>query len=162
VKNISWRAWLAALALVVFGFALGVGATTYVGLKRLRENLNNPANARLIADRALERIHRNITEELKLTPEESAQLKTTLATGAANLRTIRQRSLRESRAEIDRLVKQISEELPQEKRAVFRRHLAKQLMWLNNPRREGPPPPGPGGPGPGPGGERPPKSERKD
>jgi hypothetical protein len=161
MKPVAWRAWLGALALIVFGFGLGVAATTYVGMKKLRENLNNPAAARVIADRALERIHRNITEELALSPEESARLQERLATGAANLRAVRQRSVRESRAEIERLIKQIAEDLPAEKRVIFRRHLAKQLNWLNNPRREGPPPPPGGGPGKGPGPERP-KGEPKD
>lgn len=144
MKNISWKAWLGALALVVFGAALGAVGTTYIGVRKLRENLNNPGAARVLADRALMRIQKNLTKELDLTPEERKQLEATLAESAANLRTLRQQNMRESRAELVRVVRQIADELPPEKRAAFRRHVAKQMMWLTGgggARREGQNPP---------------------
>ncbi|WP_438480947.1 hypothetical protein [Oleiharenicola lentus] len=139
-----WRAWIAAAAMVIIGFALGVGSTIYFGGNKVRDLLGNPppnrpAVERPLMERALMGIEKNLTEKLDLTPEEAARVQATLKEAGANLRALRQQSSRDSRAEIDRAVKKITEELPQEKRAEFRRHLANRLKWLKS--QQPPPPP---------------------
>lgn len=138
----TWKAWVGALALVVFGFAVGVGVTAFVGVKRLRDAISEPPPARVGGgggerDRALARIHENLTEELDLTPEETARLEAVLKQSAENLRALRQEGGRKMRAELERTVKEIGEILPPEKREAYRKHVDKRFEWLKNPPRRG-------------------------
>lgn len=128
-QTIAWRAWVGALALVLFGFALGVGTMAYVGIRQLRESVNNPQQPpHVVADRALGRIKNNLRKELDLTPEEFNRVQILIDESAANLRSIRRSSMQDSRAEMQRVIKAIAEELPPEKRKEFRQLMLKRLQ----------------------------------
>jgi hypothetical protein len=124
--------------LVAIGFAAGTVFTIHTGIERLRQSIANPAAhpaAQSLAERALVRIQKNLTQELKLTPEESARLQAILDQSSKNLKAIRRQGVQEGREEITRAIREIAESLPPEKRTDFRRHVTKRMIWLT-PKRD--------------------------
>lgn len=125
-----WKAWVAALALFVSGIGVGGAVTAWVGLRDVREGVRGNGPGRGMGQRAVETIRRDLTRELELTAEESARVQVILDQSAARIRLLRLQAARQAAGELRASARQIAEELPPEKRAEFRRIMAKRFQRL--------------------------------
>lgn len=124
------RAWFAALALVLLGVAVGAAGTGWLGLRAIRRAVQAPAGAVGPADRAAARIAADLTNELALTPEQSAQVQTILNQSATNLKAIRADAMTAAAAELRATTERIATALPPEKHAALHRVLARRYERL--------------------------------
>jgi len=141
MNDTSWRGWVVAAAIFVLGVGVGVAGTTLIGIRIVRRNLQNPAAARTLAERAAGRIGADLTKSLQLTPDESAQVRTILAQTAANLRGVRLQAAAQAADEIRAGIRKIAAALPPEKRAEFSRLVAHRYERLGLPPPETQAPP---------------------
>jgi len=132
MNRFSWRVAVGVLALIVFGFALGVGFTTWLGMRRVRAFINDPTSVRTMGDRGLGRIRNHLVDELGLTPEEKARVEAILDKSATTMRTMRRENMRAVRGEIHRAMREIADSLPPEKREKLQQQLAKRFQWFRN------------------------------
>lgn len=129
----TWRGWLAAAAIFVLGVGVGGAGMAWAGIRIFRHALLNPATTRGLADRAADRIGAELTKNLKLTPEESAQVQTILGQTAANLRSVRVQAAAQASTEVRSAIHRIATALPVEKRAEFYRLAARRYERLGLP-----------------------------
>jgi hypothetical protein len=132
----SWRAWLAAAAIFLLGVGVGGAGMAWAGIRVFRHALLNPAANRTLADRAADRIGADLTKNLNLTPEESAQVKAILAQTATNLKGVRAQAAIQVSTEVRSAVQHIAAGLPREKRAEFYRLVARRYERLGLPAPE--------------------------
>ena len=130
------RAWLIALAIFVLGLAVGTAATAALGLRSIRQALRDPEGRVTFAERATDRIERELTRSLDLTPAEAKQLAANLEQTRANFRALRQRAAVDIRGELRATVRRIAADLPPEKRREFLRHVARRVERLGLPALE--------------------------
>lgn len=130
-----WRGWLVAGAIFLLGVAAGAAGVTFLGIRAIRQGFNRPASARGLADRAAERIGVDLTKNLQLNPQESAQIQAILNESAANLKALRVQVATQAAAELDATTKRIAALLPPEKHAEFYRVMERryQQMGLSPP-----------------------------
>ena len=124
------RAWLAAGAIFVFGLAAGGAGTAWAGVRYLRQALQNPAGARGFADRAADRNGAQLTDQLDLTPEESARVQAALDQSAANLKAIRAQAALRVGLELRATNQRILATLPPAKHAAYFRIIAQRYERL--------------------------------
>jgi hypothetical protein len=125
-----WRGWLVAAAIFILGVGVGGAGMAWVGIRVFRQVLQNPGNLRGLPERAANRIAADLTKNLKLTPEESAQVRTTLAQSAANLKVIHIQASTQVTNELRSTMQHIATALPLEKRADFYRIIARRYKRL--------------------------------
>jgi hypothetical protein len=133
----QWRGWLVAAAIFVLGVGVGCAGMAWAGIRVFRHALQNPGANRGLAERAIERIDADLTKNLHLTPDESAQVQTILAQAGANLKGVRAQAATQATAELRAAAQRIAAILPAGKRAKFYRLIAQRY------RRFGAPPPVP-------------------
>ena len=125
-----WRGWLVAAAIFVLGVGVGGAGMAWAGVRVFRQALQNPGNSRSLPERAANRIAADLTKNLKLSPEESAQVRTILAQSTADLKVIHIRASTQVTAELRGTMEHIATVLPLEKRADFYRIIARRYKWL--------------------------------
>lgn len=125
-----WRGWLVAAAIFVLGVGAGGAGMAWAGIRVFRHALQNPANARGLAERAADRIGADLTRTLKLTPEESGQVQAILAQSAANIKVVRIQAATQATAELRGAIQHIGEILPREKQADFYHLIAQRYKRL--------------------------------
>jgi hypothetical protein len=133
VNGSRWRGWLAAVAIFVFGAAIGCAGTMWFGVRALRQSLQAPIGSRGIADRAAERIGAELTKKLQLTPAESARVRAILDESAGRLKALRGQVALQAIAELRASNEKIAAELPPEKRAEYYRIVAQRYERLGLP-----------------------------
>jgi hypothetical protein len=135
-----WRGWVVATAIFVLGVAVGAAGMTWVGIRRIRHALAAPASAYGAADRTAARIGANLTDALALTPEQSARMQASLDRAAVRMKGVRVRAALQARVELRAALDEIAQELPPEKRAEFRRLVARRYerLGLMPPEADGP------------------------
>lgn len=121
-----WRGWVVAAAIFVLGVGVGGAGMAWAGIRVFRHALQNPNAGRGLADRAAERIGSELTKNLKLTPEESAQVRTILAETTGKLKAVRVQAAAQAGAEFRAAAQRIAAALPREKRAEFYRLVARR------------------------------------
>jgi hypothetical protein len=84
-------------------------------------------------DRAAERIARDLSLSLKLTPEQSLNVRTILEHSAANLKGIRARAGIDATAELRDSTSKLAASLPEDKRDEFYRLIARRYERLGLP-----------------------------
>ncbi|MFA6288609.1 MAG: hypothetical protein WC661_14590 [Opitutaceae bacterium] len=114
-----WKVVLAAFGLFVAGLMVGGLVTAKIGAHLIRKAWLAPSTARGPVDRAVERIQKNLTSELKLDATQSAAVQTELALTAQEFKTLRVETIQKARADIADSVRRIAATLPPEKRADF-------------------------------------------
>jgi len=114
-----WKVFLAAFGLFFAGFVVGGLVTAKIGAHLIRKAWLAPTTARGPVDRAVERIQKSLTSELKLDAAQSAAVQTELAATTAQLKTLRVETVQKVRADIADSVRRIAATLPPEKRADF-------------------------------------------
>lgn len=124
------RGWLAALALFILGVAVGAAGTGWLGLRAVRRAFQAPVGAVGPADRAAARIGADLTEELALTPEQSARVQAILNDSAANLKAVRADARIAAVAELRAATDRIAAALPPEMRAALDRIIARRYERL--------------------------------
>jgi len=125
-----WRGWLVAAAIFVLGVGVGGAGMAWVGVRLVRHALVNPGSGRGLADRATGRIGADLTANLNLTPEESAQVQAILTQSTTNLRTVRQNAAAQATAEFRSAAQRIAATLPKEKRVEFYRLISRRYKRL--------------------------------
>lgn len=125
-----WRGWLAAGAIFLLGLTVGAAGMTAIGFRLLRQNLQIPASERSAADRAAARIGADLTKTLQLTPQESANVQTTLNRSAVELKALRVRAAAEAAALINTTTEKIAATLPPEKHPDLHRIIARRYSRL--------------------------------
>ena len=130
MSDSRWRGWLVAAAIFVLGIGVGGAGMAWAGIRVFRHALQNPPNARGLADRAADRIGADLTKSLKLTSEESAQVQTILAQSAANIKVVRIQASAQATTELRNAMQHIGTILPAEKRADFYQLVAQRYKRL--------------------------------
>ena len=130
MNDSRWRGWLVAAAIFVLGVGVGGAGMAWAGIRVFRHAIQNPAGSRGLAERATDRINADLTRNLKLTPEESAQVQTILAQSAANIKAARIQAATQAITELRAAVQRIAAALPREKRADFYRLIAQRYKRL--------------------------------
>ncbi len=130
MSGIRWRGWLAAIAIFLLGAGVGGAGAAWVGARMVRNAILNPTPTRTLADRATERIGADLTKNLSLTPQESAQVQAVLAQSATNLKALRGQVATQTRAELRSAARQIAALLPPDKRAEFYRLVTRRYERL--------------------------------
>lgn len=128
-----WRAWMIALAIFVFGTAVGAATMAGFGLRAFRRAMQAPETRAGFADRAATRMGADLKKNLDLTPDQAAEIQAILDQSAANMRAIRVRSAAQARAELRESTARIARTLPPEKRAEFFRLIARRYHRLGLP-----------------------------
>lgn len=114
-----WQAWLAALAIFVFGLAVGTAGTALLGLRSVKRTLASPSPAHAPAqaiERATARVAQQLSNELQLDEETEAKIHAELRRAAANIRRLRFENHRELQAEVRATAGRIAAQLPPEER----------------------------------------------
>ena len=124
------RGWLAALTLFALGLAVGAAGTGWFGLRLIRRAFQAPVGAVGPADRAATRIGADLTEELALTPEQSARVQAILNQSASNLKTIRADASAAAAAELRDAAQRLAATLPPEHHDALHRILARRYERL--------------------------------
>ena len=127
------RAWIVALAIFVFGVAVGGAGSAWVGLRYFRRLMVSPSTAPGFADRAAERIGADLTRSLELTPRESVQVQAVLDQTAGRVKQIRVDATRTAIVEFRRATLKIAVMLPPEKRAEFYEVIGKRYERIGLP-----------------------------
>ena len=130
MNGLRWRGWLAAIAIFLLGVGVGTAGTAWVGARMIRNAILNPSPTHTLADRAAERIGADLTKNLALTPQESAQVQAVLAQSATNLKAMRVQVAAQTRTELRAAARRIAELLPPEKRADFYRLVTRRYERL--------------------------------
>ncbi len=120
MNAIRWRGWLVAGAIFVLGFAAGGATMAFLGTRWVRQTLRAPVEEPGRADRIAARIGADLTQELKLTADESARVQAALDQSAANFKALRVQTALRAAAELRAATDRIAAALPPEKRAEFR------------------------------------------
>jgi hypothetical protein len=128
-----WRGWLVAGAIFLLGIAVGGGLVAWAGARSLRHALQAPTTARGAADRAAERIGADLTETLRLTPEESTRVQAILNQSASNMKAVRAQATGQVAAELRASTASIAATLPPGKRMAFYRVIARRFERLGFP-----------------------------
>ena len=128
-----WRGWLIAIAIFILGVGVGGACMAWAGIRVFRHVIQNPnAPHGGLADRAAEYIGKNLTKQLELTPEQSAQVQTILDQSAINVKATRTKAATEVTRELRETVRRIGAVLPPEKRAEFHRLLSHRFKRLGD------------------------------
>jgi len=130
MSALRWRGWLAAIAIFLLGVGVGTAGTAWVGARMIRNAIMNPTPNRTLADRAAERIGADLTKNLALSPQESAQVQAVLAQSATNLKALRVQVAVQTRTEFRAAARRIADLLPPEKRADFYRLVSRRYERL--------------------------------
>jgi hypothetical protein len=125
---VRWHAWLGAIVIFLLGLTVGVVGTVLVGVRVVRRSVRTPMVAGGLADRAVGRVARQLTDELQLTPAEAERVRADLEQAAANLRTVRQRGAQDARQEFRAAMLRIGQDLPPEKRQQYREYLRRRFV----------------------------------
>lgn len=121
------KAILLLLAVFLLGSVTGVGGTMIVMFKRLQENVRHPEFAAGPANRFINRIGKDLSEDLKLGPDEAKAVREELETSRTELREIRVKLARDVRGVAGETVERISRRLPPEKREALRERVRERL-----------------------------------
>ncbi len=133
MSDARWRGWLIALAIFILGVGVGGTGMAWAGIRVFRHFVQNPNAPRGgLADRAAEYIGKNLTKQLELTPEQSAQVQAILDQSAANVKTTRTKAAAEVTRELRETVRRIGVVLPPEKRAEFHRLISHRFKRLGD------------------------------
>lgn len=133
MSDSRWRGWLIAIAIFILGVGVGGAGMAWAGLRVFRQVIQNPNGPRGgLADRAAEYIGKNITKQLDLTPEQSAQVQAILNQSATNVKATRAQAAAEVTKELRETVRRIGAVLPREKRAEFYRLIAHRFKRLGD------------------------------
>lgn len=114
------RVWLVAIAIFIFGTAVGSSLTAWFGIQRIKQNIRNPSVATGFGERAANRMGDDLVSALQLTPEEEAQIRTQLGQMSTQLRQLRRRANLDAAAELRNTMSRIAASLPPEKRGKLR------------------------------------------
>lgn len=117
-----WRGWLIAAAIFILGVGVGGAGMAWAGIRVFRHVIQNPnAPHGSLADRAAEYIGKNLTKQLELTPEQSAQVRAILDQSATNVKAARTKAAADVTKELRETVHRIGAVLPEAKRTEFYR-----------------------------------------
>ena len=130
MNRITRRGWLVAAAIFVLGMAVGGTSTAWFGIRAAKRVLQSPASTPGLADRAAQRIGADLTDTLKLTPEQSTNVQAVLNESAANLKAIRAQAAAQAAAELKAATQRIVALLPPEKHTEFYREIGKRYERL--------------------------------
>lgn len=133
MNDSRWRGWLIALAIFVLGVGVGGAGMAWAGIRVFRHIAQNPNAPRGgLADRAAEYIGKNLTRQLELTSEQSAQVQAILDQSALNIKATRSKAAADVTKELRETVRRISATLPAEKRAEFKRLITHRFKRLGD------------------------------
>jgi len=144
VSAFRWQAWLAALAIFVFGVAVGTAGTALLGLRSVKRTLASPPPAfapAQVIERATARVAQQLSRELELDEETESRIRAELRQAAANIRRLRVENYRELQAEVRATASRIAAQLPPEERARMEARIVQHLRRVGL--EPGPPPSGP-------------------
>ncbi len=125
-----WQAWLAALAIFVFGVAVGTAGTALLGLRSVKRTLASPSPALSppqAVERATARVAQQLSRELELDEETEAKVRAELRKAAANIRRLRVENHRELQAEVRATASRIAAQLPPAERARMEARIVQHL-----------------------------------
>lgn len=125
-----WKAALAALFLFVAGIAVGVGGTVGYGIRHFRQTMRDPAATTIRSERAMERLHTRLVQELALDAGQSAMVQAELEHTRAEIRVQRLENAQRTRRTLAAGLLRIGANLPPEKRAEFRKLATRRLERL--------------------------------
>lgn len=133
-----WKVWLAAFGIFAAGLAAGAFITVGFGVRALRRAIRAPADVTTIApiDRAAHRIHAELTEELELTPGQSAAVRAELERSAGEIKRLRVDTVTQVRRTLEATVHRIGAQLTPEQRADLDRRTAERFArvgWTYTP-----------------------------
>ncbi|HEY0947710.1 MAG TPA: hypothetical protein VGD81_20675 [Opitutaceae bacterium] len=133
-----WKVWLAAFGIFAAGLAAGSLITVGLGARALRRALQAPADAARVTpiDRAVNRIHDELTDELGLTPEQSASVRAELAHSASEVKRLRVETVAQVRRTLETAVHRIGARLTTEQRTKLDELTAKRFArvgWTYTP-----------------------------
>lgn len=140
-----WKVWLAAFGLFACGLAVGCVLTVGVGRRALRRALQAPDAFVTPVERATQRIHAELTEELHLTPEQAALVRTELERTGGDLRRLRVDTVAQMRRTVEQAAQRIGHGLTPAQRADFEalvRERFARFGWTYPPTDDGRPAPG--------------------
>lgn len=137
------QAWLAALALFVFGVAVGTAATALLGLRSVKRAMSAPPQTQAqLVERATARVARQLAQELDLDSTVEDRIRAELRQSAGNLRRLRVENLRAMQAEVRAAAVRIAAELPPEQRERMENRIAQHLRRVGLDGLPASPPPG--------------------
>ena len=125
MSDSRWRGWVVAAAIFILGVGVGGAGMAWAGVRVFRQALQNPTAGRGLAERATDRISVDLAKNLKLTPEESAQVQAILAQSAVNIKAARAQATVQATSELRSAAQRIGAALPREKRIDFAWNLRK-------------------------------------
>ena len=114
-----WKVILAAFGLFAIGLIAGGLITAKIGAHLIRQAWISPVTARSPIDRAVERIQKNLTSELKLDETQASAVQAELSRTAAQLKTLRVETVQTAKADLIASAVRIAASLPPEKRPAF-------------------------------------------
>jgi Spy/CpxP family protein refolding chaperone len=133
MSDSRWRGWLIAVAIFVLGVGVGGAGMAWAGIRVFRHITQKPDAPRGgLADRAAEYIGKNLTKQLELTSEQSAQVQAILDQSALNIKATRTKAAAEVTRELRETVRRIAAVLPGEKRAEFNRVINHRFKRLGD------------------------------
>lgn len=115
-----WQAWLAALAIFVFGVAVGTAGTALLGLRSVKRALAAPPQTQQpgpLIENATARVARQISKDLSLDPQAEEQIRTELRRASMNIRRLRIENYRAMQAEVRATANRIAAQVPPEQRS---------------------------------------------
>ncbi len=122
------QAWLAAIALFVFGVAVGTAGTALLGLRSVKRAMSAPVQTQAqVVERATARVAQQLTRELELDEAAEARIRTELRRAALNIRRLRADHIRAMQTEIRSAAGRIAAELPPEQRERMENRIAQHL-----------------------------------
>lgn len=128
-----WRAIVAIIVIFSLGIIVGSAVTAIIGARLFKRAVMAPAHppgpqaGPNLADRATKRITADLASQLDLTPEQTQQVAFELDRMTEAMRRARADMIRDTRKELFVAIRRISVNLPQEKRAEFRRLIRKRF-----------------------------------
>jgi hypothetical protein len=114
-----WQAWLAALAIFVFGVAVGTAGTALLGLRSVKRVLATPPQAQppaQLIERATARVAQQLSRDLELDDETEANIRAELRRAATAIRRLRVENYRALQTEVRSTATRISAQVPPEQR----------------------------------------------
>ncbi len=148
MNTFRWQAWLAAVAIFVFGLAVGTAGMAVFGIRAIERNLEaTPQPPAQMMDQATARIAGQLRRDLDLDDDAEARVRAELRRVAVTIRRLRMESNRELQTEMRAAAARIAAELPSEKRAQLEGRIFQQLRRFGmdgaQPLRPPGPPPAP-------------------
>lgn len=142
-----WQAWLAALAIFVFGVAVGTAGTALLGLRSVKRVLaapqQSPPPAQLL-ERATARVAQQLSRDLELDEKTEADIRAELRRAAVSIRRLRIENYRALQAEARATATRIAAQVPPEHRERVEARILLHLRRVGLEPAPSPPPRNPG------------------